>query len=314
MSADGGGSYAPSVVVTGSSGDIGGHIARYWVGRGSHVMCLARSEAPAGTERVGWRLGGTVPRGVFRPGTVVIHCAFNVEESRDKKAAFDEDVNGSLLLYEEAVRCNVDAFIFVSSANALGLAQRSTRPRYRNETERSDSFGRHTYSQNKRDVEAQMLTRRTGNGTRLIVLRPPMVVGPGFHNSALRTFKSRVGLYPSPTRSWYQFIDVADLAHAVAVGVENGCRGVFHVAPNDAINVRQIYDIAGGTVLGIPLRCAALSADVAFRVRASSFSGHWVSYGDPVLSSAKLQGVTDWRPSRGSAEVWREFCAGGMQS
>ncbi|MGF0313744.1 NAD-dependent epimerase/dehydratase family protein [Rhodococcus sp. IEGM1428] len=301
---------ARHIVITGASGDIGGYIAQFWLARDSDVTCLTRSEAPPGTERVGWALGRAVPDGVFQRNTVVVHCAFNVEESRDRGAAFDEDVMGSLLLYEDALRRNVDTFVFVSSANALGLADRGTKPRYRVESEVSKSFGRHTYSQHKRDVEAQLIARNGSHGTRLIVLRPSMVVGPNFRNSALQAFQSRVGIYPSPTRSWYQFLDVEDFAHAMVSVVESGVDGVFQVAPDDAINVRQIYDISGGTVLDVPLRCASFAADVAFRLRASPFSGHWVSYGDPILSSAKLQETTGWRPHRGSAEVWRKFCTG----
>lgn len=298
------------IVITGASGDIGGYIAQFWLARGSDVTCLTRSDAPPGTERVGWALGRAVPDGVFQRNTVVVHCAFNVEESRDRGAAFDEDVMGSLLLYEDALRCNVDTFVFVSSANALGLADRGTQPRYRVESEVSKTFGRHTYSQHKHDVEAQLIARHGRHGTRLIVLRPPMVVGPNFRNSALQAFQSRVGIYPSPTQSWYQFLDVEDFAHAMVCVVESGVDGVFQVAPDDAINVRQIYGIAGGIVVDVPLRCASFAADVAFRLRASPFSGHWVSYGDPIMSSAKLQNTTGWRSRHGSAEVWRDFCAG----
>jgi nucleoside-diphosphate-sugar epimerase len=134
---------------------------------------VARVPAPALEAGADW---GAALQGV----DVVVHLAARVhvmqEQAADPLAEFRRvNVQGSLALGRQAVQAGVRRFVFVSSvkvhgeATAPGQALRADDPPHPEDA----------YGQSKREAEDGLRDLARGTGMELVIVRPPLVYGPG---------------------------------------------------------------------------------------------------------------------------------------
>lgn len=192
-----------TVLVTGATGFLGGHVSAALVARGVTVRGLVRRpDAPlsAGVQPV-------FARGLDdRPGVAaalrgvegVIHLAARVHQPAapgDEAAFRAVNVEGTRLLLEEAIAAGVRDFAFASSVKAVG--------------ERSDTPWDETVVPSPVDpygatkLACESLVRSIGEQGRVHtpILRLPLVYGPGMKGNALRLFRLVDQGWPLPLGS-----------------------------------------------------------------------------------------------------------------
>lgn len=175
-----------SILVTGGSGFVGGAVLRRL--RADGVRSLAA------TVRSG---SGAVPEGVrveqvadLAPDVdwsvsladvdAVIHCAARVhvmdERSSDPLADFRAtNVAGTLALARQAANAGVRRFVFISSVKVNGEATDSGSPfRAADTAEPVDPYGI-----SKWEAEQGLLTIARETAMEVVIIRPPLVYGPG---------------------------------------------------------------------------------------------------------------------------------------
>jgi nucleoside-diphosphate-sugar epimerase len=109
------------LLITGSTGYIGGELAALARAQGHEVVELGRA--------AGWRIGAAVPPGMFDRVDAVIHLAHSwaVEEGAPEEA--NPNIDGAVRLAEAAVQAGVKRFVFASStssrSNALNVYGRT---------------------------------------------------------------------------------------------------------------------------------------------------------------------------------------------
>jgi len=163
------------VLVTGANGFIGAAVCRRLLAAGWAVRgAVRRPEAklPDGVERafVDSLDGSTDWTGALENCEAVIHCAARVhvlrEEAADPLAAFRRvNVEGSAALARQALTAGVKRLVYLSSIGAVQA------------TEKPDAAT--PYQLSKLESEAALQTVTAGGPMALIVLRPPLVYGPG---------------------------------------------------------------------------------------------------------------------------------------
>lgn len=179
------------VVVTGATGFVGRHLVRTLSERGNRVRGISRTLPAVGRPPVEWRRIADVTdresvRSALEDAAAVVHLASRVHVMKEKEPdplrAFREtNVEGTRVVLEESVRAGADTFLFMSSVKAV--AEESQRPL----TEKVEPEPEDPYGVSK--LEAEELALDLGAGDlRVLVLRPPLVYGPGMKGNLLRLF------------------------------------------------------------------------------------------------------------------------------
>jgi UDP-N-acetyl-alpha-D-quinovosamine dehydrogenase len=179
-----------SVLVTGASGFLGGHVCAAFLSRGAAVRALVRQpgRAPAGTEP--WVAGGLEDAAGLRRAlasvTAVVHLAAHVHQPRsasDESASRAVNVEGTRLLLEAALAAGVRDFVFASTVKVMGEASNKTW------TERTPPAPVDPYGTTKLEAERLVRDLAERHGLHAPILRLPLVYGPHMRANALRLFE-----------------------------------------------------------------------------------------------------------------------------
>lgn len=297
------------IVVTGASGDVGTALLRRlitepWV---DTIVAVSRSPLRVSDPRietVALDLATDPVEPVFAGADAVVHCAFVVEEPRDKAAARRVNVDGSARVLRAADAAGVPVCVMTSSVNVYGPRGG---PEIVDESQPIGAGPEHYYLHHKAEMEEDIRAwRRDSDGRMAVpVLRPTFVFGPDTDNSGLRSMRARVVAYPRPRHSSYQYLHQDDLADAYVRVIRGRVDGEFNVGTEDAVTIAELCRMNRSVCLPLSLGAARRLADLAFRLRLLPYSGHWVTPGEPVTTSRRLREATGWRPGRTSRDAAR---------
>lgn len=146
---------------------------------GAHAEALSRTMRSDGLPE--WTLN--------RPAQVVIHAAARVHVMDDKAAdplsAFRKvNVEGTLNLARCAIKAKVKRFVFVSSVKVNGEVTSGTAFSAADIPAPSDPYGI-----SKWEAEQSLLDLAQSSGLEVVIVRPPLVYGPGVSANFLRLMK-----------------------------------------------------------------------------------------------------------------------------
>ncbi|MEO3431186.1 NAD-dependent epimerase/dehydratase family protein [Pelagibius sp. CAU 1746] len=163
------------MLVTGANGFAGAAICRHLVRHGWQVRACVRNAAaavPEGVEKVVvGEIGEATDWSAALAGVdAVVHCAARVhvlrETAADPLTAFRRvNVDGSRELAVQAAAAGVRRFVFLSS---IGAAVAERQP-----------AAASPYQRSKLEAEAALREAAARSGMVLVMLRPPLIYGPG---------------------------------------------------------------------------------------------------------------------------------------
>ncbi len=172
------------VLVTGANGFVGRALCAEAVSRGMAVRGITRAsgDLPISVENfaVGGIDGNTDWRDVLTGCEVVVHLAARVHVMADLAANPLEEfrrvtVRGTLNLARQAAAANVRRFLFVSSIKVNGEATQLGRPFTADDAPAPlDAYG-----VSKMEAEQGLREIARQSGMDVVIIRPPLVYGPG---------------------------------------------------------------------------------------------------------------------------------------
>lgn len=253
---------ADAILVTGANGFVGAALCRTLRARGRQVVAAVRQGAGAGQVSVGSLGPATDWRLALDGCKVVIHLAARVhvmsDASQDPLAAYREvNVEATLNLARQAQRQGVTRFVFVSSVKVNGEA----------------TFGRafdaadapmpcDPYGQSKLEAERALQEFANSSGLEVVIVRPPLVYGPGvkanFHN-LLRLVKLGWPLPFGSVRNYRSMVALDNLVDLLIVcaGHPTAAGRTFMVSDGDDVSigelVRMIGKAMGKKILLVPV-------------------------------------------------------------
>jgi dihydroflavonol-4-reductase len=270
------------VLVTGSTGFIGSHVARLLHERGDDLRLGVEDGSPATAiegldcERVRLEVRDrrSVRRALKGAGRV-FHCAgVTSVRSEDSERLFDVNVGGTKLLMDECLRAEVERVVFTSSAAAVGPAQGG---KTADETQLFTAARLgipYVNSVHEAEVEAM---RVAAHGLPLVCVNPAVCFGPGDHLlSSTRIARSfLLGRISAYTDGALNIVDVRDVARGHLLADERGAVGErYLLGARNFTFARLFADLGRLSGVEPPIRLSAGTASLAAAVLGTR-TGAW---------------------------------------
>ncbi len=231
------------VLLTGSTGLVGGHMLVHLHQAGKKVRCLIRATSsfeqlnricsfyhePFDTLKnsVEWVIGDTLDFmdlcDVMENVEEVYHCAAMVSfNSRNRAELLQINVQGTSNMVDAALKAGVKKFCFISSIAALGSTPDHSP--IKEDTPRKNDDRTSAYSESKFRSELEVW-RAVSEGLNAVIVNPGVILGPGNPDKgSLLLFKTgRMGM-PFYTKATTGYVDVRDVCK---ISIELMKEGIF---------------------------------------------------------------------------------------
>ncbi len=218
------------VLLTGSTGLLGGHMLVHLFKAGKKVRCLIRPTSSLEqlklicsyynqsfeelNSSVEWVYGNTLDFiGLCEMMTginEVYHCAAIVSfNNKDRKNILQTNVQGTSNMVDAALKCGVERFCFISSIASLGTTPDHTP--IKEDTPRKNDDHISAYSESKFRSELEVW-RGISEGLNAVIVNPGVILGPGEpEKGSLLLFKIGSKGMPFYTKATTGYVDVRDV-------------------------------------------------------------------------------------------------------
>ena len=304
------------VLVTGAAGFIGSALLRELADDGvGQVTALDLRDVPPAQQRAGIdyeqsdirdpRLKEVFAR--VRPRTVV-HLASVVAVGGDERRDYEIDVLGTRNVLEACLAAGVQHLIVTSSGAAYGY--HADNPVPLRETDPLRGNEDFPYARNKREVE-EVLARWRDAHPQLAqtVFRPCTVLGPTTSNQITALFERPVVTGLSGTATPFSLIADSDVVAALAQAVRTGKAGIYNLAGDGTLSLREIAELNGKPFVPIPpfmMRGALRLLNALGLTKLTAENVKFIQY-RPVLDNTRLKSEFGYRPELDARAVFERY-------
>jgi dihydroflavonol-4-reductase len=281
------------ILVTGATGLIGSHVVRLLAERGDDIRATVRESSKldglAGLEVETVRadiLDRRAVRRALRGIERVFHTAGTTNLGLSREQTFAVNVEGTRIVFEEALRAGVERAVYTSSVAAIGPAPRASTA---DETQVWDA-GRYAipYLDAKHEAEVEVL-RLVARGLPAVMVNPAHVLGPGDpgrSSTALvrRFLRRQIPVYVDGTLN---IVSVEDVARGHLLAEERGQVGERYILGNRNFTLDRLFaDL--GRLSGVEPPAVKLPAGAALALASAA---PWIP-GAPGVVSAELRAAS----------------------
>ncbi|GAA1984564.1 SDR family oxidoreductase [Microbacterium pumilum] len=304
------------VLVTGGAGFLGWHVTAALVAHPGVDLVVAgdvrRSSHPV--EGVVYeecdvtRPTGILPLLERHRIDVVVHLAAIVNPGRDHDLEYRVDVEGTRHVLEACVAAGVRRIVVSSSGAAYGYHRDS--PEWLRESDPVRGSDEFPYSRHKRLVEEMLAGyRETNPELEQVVFRIGTILGPTVQNQITALWDGRRILAIRSSESPFVFIWVDDVAGAMARAATDGPAGIYNVAGDGRLTVREIAARLGKPLLTVPAGVLAFALRVGRMLRLTVHGPEQVGFlrYRPVLANDALKRDFGFIPVKTSAEAFEAY-------
>lgn len=256
------------ILVTGANGFVGRHLCQKLLSADYSVRALSRKAFDHDT-----RLDLTISPGLFDSETIdnqllcgvqtVIHLAARVhvmhDTSRDPLAEFRKvNVNATLALARQSAQAGVKRFIFLSSVKVNGEHTPAGHPF--KETDAPNPLD--AYGISKLQAEQGLLKIADETGMELVIIRPPLIYGPGVKAnfaSMINIIRRGIPLPLGAIHNLRSFVYLGNLLDIMMLCISHpaAANQVFFVSDDQNISTTGLLQ-ACAHAMGVPSRLVPL--------------------------------------------------------
>ncbi len=308
-----------TVLVTGGTGYLGSLVVARLAAAGVPVVALdirAPREPVDGVEYVTGDLRTVDLAALFSEHQVgaVVHLAAIVEppKSMTEQELEDIEVGGTQRVVDACVEAGVGHLTVTSSGAAYGYYARNDG---RALTEDAPVTGspEFAYSRHKAAVEALLKrARRLYPQLGQLVLRPGTILGAGTDNQITALFTGRFVMTFRESDGPFNFIWDQDVADIVVSGVTRRRTGIYNVAGDGVMTMRDIAKAEGSRLVVIPADVVRAALTATRRLGVGRYGPEQVDFllHRPVLDNTRLHRDFPGLPTKTTREVYSIFQAG----
>ena len=237
------------VLVTGANGLLASNLVRELLYSGYEVRGMVRENSNllalkhVDVELLKGEITNTADiRKAFAGCEAVVHAAANTSQWPTHYEAYKKtNVDATRLILDEAVRRNVERFIFVSSANAFNPGSKEAPG-----TEDS-SFslkGKSGYMMSKYVAQNLVLDEFRRSGLPVVVVNPTFMLGkydakPSSGQILMMARHKSLMVYPPGGKN---FVHVADVAHGIVNAISMGKTGESYLLASENLTYREFFE------------------------------------------------------------------------
>lgn len=293
------------ILVTGGSGFVGSALIKRLLSEHRDILAVGRSDVnlPVETVKVssfselgalGQRLGSV---------DVVVHCAARAhimnDDTVDPLAEYRKvNVDGTLNVARHALEAGVKRFLFVSSIKVNGEHTPPGRPF----TEEAAPAPEDPYGISKYEAERELQALCAETGMELVIIRPPLVYGPGVKGnfaSMIRLMEKGLPLPLGTVRNKRSLVALDNLVDLIVTCVDSpaAANQVFLAADGQDISTTELLRNVANA-MGKPARLLPVPSGLLM-LGASLFGKKAVAkrlLGSLQVDISKARELLGWQP------------------
>lgn len=237
---------------------------------------------------------------------VVVHLAsiVNPGASTTVEQEYRVDVEGSRAVFAACLAAGVRRVVVSSSGAAYGY--HADNPEWLVETDALRGNDDFPYSRHKRLVEEKLAELRQSHPElEQVVFRIGTILGTTVRNQITALWEGDRILEIAGSDSPFVFVWVDDVVGAMVRAATEGPAGIYNVAGDGRLTVREIADELGKRTLRIPAWVLAASLGLGHALRLTPHGAAQVKFlrYRPVLSNARLKKEFGFTPAKSSREA-----------
>ncbi|NLS16703.1 SDR family oxidoreductase [Rhizobium sp. P40RR-XXII] len=290
------------ILVTGATGFVGQALCAELSRRRMDYRPVSRNSRP-GFAAIGAVSGDTDWTGALAGVDIVMHLVARVhvmnESAADPLAAFRAvNVDATLNLARQAAAAGVKRFIFLSSIKVNGEGTAAGEPfRAADAPHPEDAYGR-----SKLEAEEALLAISTETGMEVVIIRPPLVYGPGVKANFASLMRWAARPFPWPfgaVRNRRSLVYVGNLVDFMLLCANHSAAGnrVFLVSDGEDLSIGQLIAklslAAGRKAWMLPVPPALLEGLAALLGRRAAAQR---LLGSLQVDISQTRAVTGWSP------------------
>ncbi len=239
--------------------------------------------------------------------THVIHLASILQASKDRDRDFDIDVNGTRNVLNCCIKAGVHHLTITSSGAAYGY--HSDNPAWIDEQDKLRGNAEFAYADHKRQVEELLADfRQQQPQLQQLIFRPGTVLGADTRNQITALFMAPRVLALKGSNSPFVFIWDQDVLDAMQMGIVENKTGIFNMAGDGALTMKQIAAKLNKPLLTLPVWLVKAALQTA-KWRGKPTGPEQVNFlrYRPVLANRRLKEEFGYQLAKTSAETFDYF-------
>jgi len=307
------------VVIVGASGNIGTSLLDALAGEDGvkSILGLARRPPDSSFPKTTWAAADVRTDNLearFRGADVVVHLAWAIQPSHDRRALRSTNVDGSSRVFKAAARARVPTLVCGSS---VGTYLRGRKDRAVDETWPVDGIATSFYWRHKAEVEVMLDHFETEHrGVRVVRSRPALVFKAGAATGIRRLFigpflptpllrRSLVPLVPAHDNLRFQGVDSRDVEDAFRRAIVSDAKGLFNLAADPVLDGQELARMADARAIRIAPRLLRRGVDLTWRLHLQPSPPGWVdlAFGVPIMDSSRARAELGWSPKVGADDA-----------
>jgi len=240
----------------------------------------------------------------------VVHLATIVTPDKgiSREMEYDVDVVGTRNVLQGCVEAGVRQLIVTSSGAVYGYYPNS--PEWLSETDPLRGNEEFAYAYHKRLVEEMLAEfRRQQPQLKQLIFRPGTILGRNTRNQITALFHKKVVLGIVGSAAPFVFIWDEDVVNCIEKGIREGAEGIYNLAGDGVVTMREIAELVGKPYLPLPAWLAKTGLWVLGKLGLSRYGPEQVNFlrYRPVLSNRKLKEEFGYLPRKTSREVFEYY-------
>jgi nucleoside-diphosphate-sugar epimerase len=302
------------IVVTGATGNVGTSLLSALTpdDQVEEIVGLARRRPELELPRTRWVTADVtrddlVPH--LRGADCVVHLAWLIQPSRDRRTTHAVNVDGSRRVFEAAAAAGVPSLVHASSVGAYSPGPKDRRV---DETWPTGGIPTSFYSRDKAEVERILDAFEAAHPEmRVVRLRPGLIfkgpaasgirrlfAGPLLPTPLLR--RRLIPIVPAIDRLRFQAVHSLDVGEAYHLAATRPVRGAFNIAAEPVLDPPELGRLLGARPVPVPAGLVRAAADVSWRLRLQPTPPGWLDLGlgVPLMDISRAHRELGWTPTR----------------